>query len=179
MTVRDTSLLALDELIRDKRLEPDEERVFRILAEIGPAPDSRILEALNQKEQATLKPRRQKRKWSINQVTGRRNRLFGKNVIEDLDMYRKPGERAVHIWRVRDDKRRPEEFGWVKIEKVPKFDTRPAAERRENLGRIRREAERPVVAALNASEAGRRLREFRRPKNQKRTVPTAQRLLFA
>ena len=179
MTVRDTSLLAFDELIKDKRLEPDEEQVFRLLIEIGPAPDSRILEALNQKEQATLKPKQQKRTWQINQVTGRRNRLFAKDVIEDLDIYRKPGKRAVHIWRVKGDKRRPEDYGWVKVEKVPKFDTRSAPERKENLQRIRREAERPIVAALNASEAGRTLREFRRDKRQRRTVPTRQKLLFA
>lgn len=49
MPVRDTSLMALEEL--KSRLEPNQWKVYEIISEIGPAHDQRILEVLNQKEQ--------------------------------------------------------------------------------------------------------------------------------
>ncbi len=174
--VRDTSLIAYYEKVR-KSLEPDEDAVFAILLEIGPAHDRRILEALNQKEQKTRKPKRQKRKWEINQVTARRNRLLGKGVIEDLGTHDGRWHDKVktyHIWRVRFDKRQP--IGWVKLPGKEILRKQPAQTKRQRDQRTER-AEQPILAKLRVSEAGRVLREHRRVKGQKQTVKTGQGLL--
>ena len=117
MTVRDTSLLAYEQI--KERLGPDEQAVFEILLEIGPAHDRRILEALNQKEAATIKPKSQKRKWEINSVTGRRNALVNiYGIIEDLGPHKGQWHgknKTYHIWRVVGDDRVP--VGWHKVEK--------------------------------------------------------------
>ena len=177
MTVRDTSLSALAEIA--EKLGPDESAVLAVLDEIGPASDKRILEALNQKEQVTLKPKRRKRVWQINSVTGRRNALVNKyGVVEDLGAFKKDGRKAVHIWRSRGDSRRPEQFGFkparISLTKRPN-----PAEQREHLQQIKEKAGQPVLHRLRASEAGRTLVEYRHSKHRKQTVKTNQRLLFA
>lgn len=176
MAVRDTSLIAYYEKVR-KSLEPDEDAVFCILLELGPAHDRRILEALNQKEQATLKPKRQRRRWEINQVTGRRNGLLGKGVIEDLGAHNgrwHDKAKTYHLWRVRVDKRQP--AGWSKLPAKEVPQKNPQKIRRQREQRIER-SEQPVLRSLRVSEAGRVLREYRRVKGQRQTVKTAQGLL--
>ena len=119
MPVRDTSRMALEE--NAERLGADEQAVFAILCEIGPAHDRRILEALNQKEAVTLKPKKQKRKWEIMSVTGRRNKLVMLGVVEDIGSFKgqwNGKNKTYHFWRVRHDQRDP--VGWVKIETRPK-----------------------------------------------------------
>ena len=172
-------MIAYYEKVR-KSLEPDEDAVFCILLELGPAHDRRILEALNQKEQKTRKPKRQKRKWEINQVTARRNGLLGKGVIEDLGAHNgrwHDKAKTYHLWRVRVDKRQP--IGWGKVEKSAIGGPRktPQELRRQRDQRTER-AEQPVLRSLRVSEAGRVLREHRRVKGRKQTVKTGQGLLF-
>ena len=168
MSVRDTSLLALESV----RLEPDESKVLSVLEEIGPACDLRIREALNQQEQAAMKPKRQKRKWNINSVTGRRNSLVGKyELVEDLGTYRKPGHRAVHLWRVRGDTRCPEDFGWEKVEVLKKaLDLQQRREQHERAEQVKTEAGKGVL---------RRLMEYKPADRRKTTQPSGQGLLFA
>jgi len=177
MTVRDTSLLALEEIA--EKLGPDESAVLAILDEIGPASDKRILEALNQKEQVTFKPKHLKRIWRINSVTGRRNTLVNKyGVVVDLGVFKKNGQRAVHLWRSRGDNRRPEQFGFklvrVSVAKRPK-----PAEQRKHLQQIKKRAGQPVLHRLQVSEAGRILVGHRYSTRRKQTVETNQGQLFA
>lgn len=178
--VRDTSLLSFYDKIR-RGLGPDEQRVFELLLELGPMHDRRLLEAMNQRELATLKPKRQKRIWDINQITGRRNGLLGKGALEDLGAHRGRwhGQKKVyHIWRIKHDARQP--IGWTKVPEkdLPTQQKGPAVVRRQREDRIRR-VERPILRTLQVSEAGRVLREHRRVKGQKRTVKTGQGVLFA
>jgi len=161
MPVRDTSLIAFEK-IKDS-LEPNQQRVFEILLEIGPAHDNRILEALNQIEAA--KPKRQRRKWRINQVTGRRNRLVGLGVVEDIGMFRGVWDRekkTYHFWRIKHDTRTP--AGWVKVEK--KITPHPAPAPQKKTKRR---------TSMLASEAGRVLRSLQTPKVR---AATGQRMLF-
>jgi len=179
MTVRDTSLSALAEIA--EKLGPDEAALLAVLDEIGPASDKRILEALNQKEQVTLKPKHQKRVWQINSVTGRRNALVNKyGVVEDLGAFKKDGRKAVHIWRARGDSRRPEQFGFRPVRiSLAKVRVPNPAEQREHLQQIREKAGQPVLHRLRVSEAARTLVEYRHSKHRKQTVKTSQGLLFA
>lgn len=178
MAVRDTSLLAYKEIL--KRLEPDEQKVFEILLELGPTHDQRILEALNQKEQATLKPKRKKRTWTINSVTGRRNGLLGKGAVTDLDTHRgywHSAKKTYHIWRVTGDKREP--IGWTPVPKedLPKPAKKPV-EVKAHIEQIRQKATGPILQKLKVSEAGRILAKQPR-RNRKRTANQMGQLLFA
>ncbi len=116
MAVRDTSLIAFDKL----RLEPAEAAVLAVLDELGPCHDRRIMEALNQKEQATLKPKRLRRKWEINSVTGRRHALVNQHsIVEDIGKYTglwRGEKKTYHFWRVAGDTREP---AWRKVEAEP------------------------------------------------------------
>ena len=115
MTVRDTSLEALAQ--NKPRLAAAEQKVYELLLEIGPAHDRRIMEALNQKEQKTLKPRSQRIKWEINSVTGRRNALVMMGHVIDMGKYTgfwHKVKKTYHWWKVKHDSRRP--IGWVKVE---------------------------------------------------------------
>ncbi len=110
--IKDTSLLAFE--ARRKTLAPDQDAVLSILEEIGPAADKRILEALNQKEQAAFKPKIKRRKWTINLVTPRRGELVEMKLVRDLGKFRHPSRKAaVHIWRVAGDDREP--VGWTPV----------------------------------------------------------------
>jgi len=116
MPVQDTSLEALKNYAEG--LGHDEQLVFEAICELGPTHDRRILEYLNQKER--FKPKRQRRKWEINSVTGRRNALVNKYaVIEDLGPYKgswcgKP--KTYHFWRAIGDEREP--VGWTATENL-------------------------------------------------------------
>jgi len=147
--VRDTSLIALEAV--NRRLEPDQQAVFELLAEIGPSHDRRILEALNQKEQRTLKPRRFKRHWEINQVTARRHELVKLGLVKDIGVYNGTwnGEKKVyHFWAVQGDYRQP--AGWQRQPDRPMAIVVPDrclnCEYRRNF--IRQEAEKPVIEKL-------------------------------
>lgn len=180
MSICDSSLIALEKI--KAQLAPDEQAVFEILLEIGPAHDRRILEALNQKEQASLKPAKLKRKWEINSVTGRRNGLVGRySIVRDLGAHKgtwRGKNKTYHIWAVAGDKRKP--AGWVPVPKKdlpkPKPDTGQA---KQNIERIKRQAERPVLQKLAASEAGRALVQYRYHTRRKSKVEKKQGLLFA
>lgn len=118
MPVRETSLIALEEL--KGRLEPNQWKVYEILSEIGPAHDQRILEALNQKEQLADKPKRYKRIWAINQVTGRRNELVGLQLVKCLGQYSgiwNGRKKTYCFWAVQGDLRQP--AGWVRLADKP------------------------------------------------------------
>ena len=114
MAVRDTCLIAFEQI--REQVGPDEMAVYEVLAEIGPAHDRRILEALNQKEKQ--KPPGVRREWQINQVTGRRNGLLLKRLIVDMGSFRGIwcGEKKTyHFWRITGEWRTP--AGWEKVEK--------------------------------------------------------------
>ena len=150
MTVRDTSREALEKI--QPKLPRITQRVFEVILEIGPTHNNRILEYLNQKEQATLKPKYLKRKWQINQVCGRVNELVHTYcIVEDLGPHRGAwyGEKKTyHLWRVIKDERRP--IGWMPIpaasaqrdepEKTAEHSRRPA-ERKAPLQETRIEQE--------------------------------------
>ena len=171
MAVRDTSLIAL-ERIKDK-LEPDEQAVFEILLELGPTHDRRILEALNQKEKATLKPKKQKRRWEINSVTGRRNALLGMGAIDDLGPHRGTwhgAPKTYHIWRLRGDLR--ELIGWkpvkIKVERVS--NPQEIQQRKEHVQQIHQRAEQPILEKIRVHEAACTLathrHRYKKPKPQ-------------
>ncbi|MGA1979492.1 MAG: hypothetical protein ABSG99_02850 [Sedimentisphaerales bacterium] len=153
--VKDTSLMALEKV--NRRLEPDQLAVLELLEEIGPAHDLRLLEALNQKEQKSLKPREFRRAWKINQVTARRNELVKLGLIRDIGMYNGFWEgraKTYHFWMVQGDYRCP--AGWVRQPDRSHAIVIPdkCASCRYRRQFIRQAAERPVVERLNASAAG-------------------------
>lgn len=151
MTIRDTSLIALEQ-IKDK-LNHDEQLVFEILLELGPCHDRRILEALNQKE--SMKPSRQRRKWEINSVTGRRNGLVVKEAVRDLGPHKGLWDGKVktyHFWKVRDDDRAVPP-GWSPVPKASRPVPRRSRIEADNyLQQIKQKAEAPVLARLLQGE---------------------------
>jgi len=149
MAVRDTSREALEKI----RLELPRitRQVFEAILNLGPTHNNRVLEYLNQKEQATLKPRYLKRKWQINQVCGRVNELVHTHrIVEDLGPHKGTwhGEKKTyHLWRVIGDERKP--IGWIPAPEKPAEHFRSHAEQREHLQEIREEAGRPILARLD------------------------------
>jgi len=114
-------------------LGSDQRAVYEIIAETGPVHDRRILEAINQKEAATLKPRELKRTWEINEIAGRRNELKTKGCIWFLGRFRglwhgKP--KLYKFYSVKGDSRSPEDFGWAKY--VPREKIKPKPEYRNS-----------------------------------------------
>jgi len=173
MPVRDTSKIALEKT--QSKLPRITQQVFEMILELGPTHNNRILECLNQKEQSTLKPRYQKRKWQINQVCGRVNELVHIYcIVEDLGphkgtWYRK--KKTYHLWRVIGDEREP--IGWRPIQE--KISERPKSRRehKAHLRQIRERAEQPVLARLAKAI------EFQPTGRRRATMPTSQGLLFA
>ncbi len=152
--VKDTSLLALEKV--NKRLEPDQQAVLEILEEIGPAHDLRILEALNQKEQRSLKPRDLKRHWKINQVTARRHELVNiHRIVKDIGVYRGTWEdekKTYHFWAVQGDYRQP--AGWERLpDKQHKFVTPPeqCLNCRYRKEFFQRQMEKPILERLRTN----------------------------
>jgi hypothetical protein len=152
--VKDTSLMALEKV--NKRLEPDQQAVLEILEEIGPAHDLRILEALNQRESKTLRPKRFKRHWEINQVTARRHELVNiLGLVRDIGKFKGNwyGEsKTYHFWAVHGDNRQPS--AWERLPDKPHLEIQnkcTTCQFRQEA--IRRNAERPIVQKLKVSEA--------------------------
>jgi hypothetical protein len=116
--VRNTSLLAFEKLRRSGQLSECQSRLLQILEEIGPSHDLRILEALNQQEQVTLKNPRNKKVWQINVVTSTRNQLMSMALIHDIGVFCgiwQGRRRARHFWAVSGETR-PVPPGWTKVE---------------------------------------------------------------
>lgn len=81
--MRDTSLIAYQE-IQDK-INTNEEVVLRIIKQSSrPLCDYEIARMLD---------------WPINRVTGRRNKLEAKGLIEDVGKAKSPTGKAAHYWR--------------------------------------------------------------------------------
>jgi len=140
--IRDTSLEALEQ--NKVQLGADEQRVFEVLLAYGPNHDRRLLEILNQKE--AQKPRKSRRKWEINQVTGRRNGLLAKGYIRDLGKFKglwHGKKKKYHFWAVNGDTRLP--VGWQLV---------PKAARKTPPGYLRR-------PEISPSQAGRVLAKQR------------------
>jgi len=176
MPVRNTSLMALEQ-IQDK-LEPDQWAVFEILDEIGPASDRRILEALNQKEQMTLKPKRFKKRWEINQVTARRNELVKLQLVRYIGIYKGQfhgKNKTYYFWAVRGDEREP--IGWERLPDKLLAVVIPdkCANCRYRRNFIQQQAGRLIVEKLNVSQAGRILAQHRQSR-KRQPIETA--LLF-
>lgn len=175
MPVRDTSLIAYEQKRASLSKDSDQDKVLAILEEMGPMDDVGIENALNRKEQVTLKPKYKKRKWTINLVTPRRGELVDMGLVEDLGQFKRPTRRRpVHLWRARCDSRIP--AGWTKLQAKEVPRKTPQEVRRQRDRRTER-AERPILRSLWVSEAGRVLREHRRVKGRKQTIKTGQGLL--
>lgn len=158
--VKETSLLALKSLRATKHIARDQAAVIGILEEIGPTHDLRILEALNQKEKTTLKPKRQRRVWTINSVCGRRNELVELGVVFDLGPHRgiwRGRKKLYHIWKLLGDERMP--AGWTPEAVIERRETRDDGQMTHL--EMRQRAEEPVLAALRVTEAARTLRQRR------------------
>lgn len=129
MTVKDTSREAFERV--RQVCGPDEQAVFEILSEIGPAHDRRILEALNQKE--AFKPKNTRRIWTINSVTGRRNGLIDKRLVYDIGSWQGiwcGHKKTYHFWRASGDARDP--AGWQLVRK-PGFTDAERQAMRESI----------------------------------------------
>jgi len=116
--VRETSLSSFAELRRSGRLTRNQSAILTILDEIGPSHDLRVLEALNQQEQVTLKNPKERRVWTINSVTSLRNCLIAKRLIVDCGCFIGSwcgNRRARHLWRLTGDLR-PIPAGWIRCE---------------------------------------------------------------
>lgn len=167
MPVLDTSKEALEK-IRSK-LPRITQQVFAAILDIGPTHNNRILEYLNQKEMATLRPGHRKRKWQINQICGRVNDLVHTYcIVEDLGPHKGTWYRenkTYHLWRVIGDERGP--IGWTPVPGGEK--KRTPAGRRAHLRRAREATHAKLV----------RMVEFRPLSRRKATIATGQGLLFA
>lgn len=132
MPVRETSKIALEKI--KGKIGADEQVVFELLLELGPTHDRRILEALNQKERKSKKPKSQQRTWEIMSVTGRRNRLLGRGFIRDLGPHKGSWHgksKKYHIWAVVGDDRDP--AGWTPVPRKkpkPRFEFAKVGHRR-------------------------------------------------
>lgn len=146
MTIRDTSLLAYERKRQSLTLGSDWDRVLAILEEMGPMDDVGICNALNRKEQVTLKPKRQKRKWTINLITPRRGELVDMGMVKDLGRFKRPTRnRPVHIWRARCDSRIP--AGWKRVEDE-EVHRKPVAQIQRQRAERTEEIQRPILHAL-------------------------------
>ena len=145
MPVRETSKIALEKL----KESPVTHKIFKAILEIGPTHNNRILEFLNQKE--SYKPRRQRRKWQINQVCGRVHDLVHiYSLVRDLGTHggRWHGQaKKDHLWIVAGDERKP--VGWRSVPKedLPK-PTIPPADVKTGLNEVRTRAEKPILQKL-------------------------------
>ncbi len=140
MTVKDTSREAFERV--RQICGPDEQAVFEILSEIGPAHDRRILEALNQKE--SFKSKKDRRIWTINSVTGRRNGLIDKQLIFDIGSWRGSWygqKKTYHFWRVCGDTRQP--AGWQLV-REPGFTDAERQQMREKSNQEARDLVRTI-----------------------------------
>lgn len=122
MTVRDTSLAALEE--NKVSLGKDQQVIYELLIEQGPMSDNQMLETLRFREMG--KARDLQHKWEKSDITGRRNQLVNKGVVQDLGAYFGwvdfPGGRRIkkhHFWAVNYE-RKPVPHGWYEsLEQVP------------------------------------------------------------
>jgi len=150
---------AFDSLLVSGRIETDEDRVFAVLEEIGPADDKRILWAIQAKIKGTYWPAGIKKayleKWAINAVTGRRNGLMTKNphLLEDCGIYKHRDRiRPVHVYRIRGDKREPGNYGYREYKKKPPASPPAQTEKKQGSEAARRQladSGRPVVDKLS------------------------------
>ena len=175
-----------------KNMEPDEQAVFAVLDEIGPACDRRILEALNQKEARRLGGQHQRRYWEINQVCGRRNGLVNLNVVRDMGIYCGTWygkKKKYHFWKVAGDLREPP-AGWKKYEGrvarkysgvgTQKTEGQKTEHRTSNAELRTSNTERCTLSAtsMDVHEAGRIMVEWRRMGKRKINQPTKQLVMF-
>lgn len=82
--MRDTSLEAYEQLKTDKQLQPREKQVIEAITELNGATDLQIAIYLG---------------WQINQVTGRRNSLEKKGLVDTKRKIKQNG-RMVYFWRI-------------------------------------------------------------------------------
>lgn len=145
--VRETSLLAYKQILRTM---PDCCRpVFAAICDTGPIHDKGILNYLRRQEAAAYKPKRARRPWEANIITGRRNDLVKMGAVKDLGTFtRQDQSRPVHLWYVASESNTPPP-GWKRADQVkyPKQQKTPA-ERKAFRQRIREQAERPVLDKL-------------------------------
>jgi len=153
MPVRETSKIALEKL----KEAPTTQKIFEAILEIGPTHNNRILEFLNQKE--SFKPRNQRRKWQINEITGRVHDLIHKDcLVRDMGPHRGRwhGKPKLYNFRiVAEEDRKPAGWRPVPKEDLPK-PTKPPAEIRAGLKEVRARIEKSIEGipiTNSASEA--------------------------
>jgi len=140
MSVKDTSIIALEEL-RKTSMGKDQQAVFEALLEIGPTHDQKIMEYLNQQEQT--KRREERRLWTINNITGRRNQLIDKGIVHGMGPYRVQWygkEKTYHIWSLRYDSRSPIGIAGVMCSDA-EHKARKAAKRQKRIDELKRQFE--------------------------------------
>ena len=185
MTVAATSLAAFQET--REQMGRDEQIIFDLLLEIGPAPDIRILEALRQRE--SKKRRNDRRKWEISTITGRRDGCRAKGWVSLKGYYRhssgarrngwaadRTSQRPYMIWAVWNDDREPV-GDWVRLsdEEVAGLKSK-AEERKQKADNHRKTILRKV---FSPSDVGRALVACRYAKQAQRPVAKSQMTLFA
>jgi hypothetical protein len=176
MTVAETSEIAF--AARKKELAKDEQYIFALLEEIGPANDLRLLEAANQKSAKNLNGNT--KKWHINQITGRRHGCCLKGWVALKGLYRRsptrPGGTVYRIWSVWNETREPA-GDWVRLsdEEVAAMHAEQS-EKQENKKRLQVSKLKQV---FSPSDFGRALVALRYAKKMQRPVATAQLNLFA
>jgi hypothetical protein len=156
------------------KLEPKQWAIYEVLSEIGPAQDLRILEVLEQKEQATYKGQKFRRRWQINQVTARRNELHKLGLIKCIGQFSGfwYGRKKTYLfWVVQGDYREP--AGWVRMPdkppgEIPNKCKSCSIRQQYNLQQIREQAEKPVLEKLKVHEAGRTLSIYGHQKKEPR-----------
>lgn len=167
MSVQETSKIAFEKL----KDSPTTQKIFEVILDIGPTHNNRILEYLIQKEK--LKPRQQRRKWEINQITGRVHDLIHvHSLVRDLGPHKGSWHRqpkTYHLWIVAGDVRTPAGWRPAPKEDLPK-PTKPPAETKAELNEIHSKAERPIIESLV---------DFRSAGRRRTTAPTEQGLLFS
>ena len=145
MSVQETSKIAFEKL----KDSPTTQKIFEAILDLGPTHNNRILEYLNQKE--SYKPRLQRRKWQINQITGRVHDLIHlHSLVRDLGPHKgrwHSQPKTYHLWLVAGDERKPAGWRPVPKEELPK-PTRPPSEIRAGLDKIQSKTERQMLQNL-------------------------------
>lgn len=132
MSVRETSLAALSE--NKVALGRDQQVIYELLIEQGPMSDNMMLDLLRAREMG--KPAGLQHKWEKSDITGRRNQLCNKGLVDELGAFfgwvniRGVNRIKKHIfWKSWNDNR-PAPHGWYdSIEKVPGVKLRVKSEK--------------------------------------------------
>ncbi len=170
MSVTETSIEVLDKvrgsLNRDQRI------VLAMIEELGPCHNNRILEALQQADRAKKRVDRRSVGWVSNNAWPRVYDLLLVGVVIDMGKYKGVWDGrnvSFNFRRIAGDARAVPP-GWVKAKvkrKISPNRVKAWLSAQGNAGNVDK-------MAMDASAAGRKLREYRRVKGRKLTRKTKQ-----